>query len=139
MATATAKRTLASTANIGEALALLTAGEWTPEDFTAWDESRKTERAPGKLYCKTSRKGALSVYGLNTQFPVSLYAEQWERLFSFREQIEAHIAADKPQRIEAEKDKDGKVGKVAVTVRLKRKGMGENDHIVESDGTMGKS
>ena len=33
----------------------------------------------GRLICKVSRKGAVSVYGLQ-QMPVTLYAEQWERL-----------------------------------------------------------
>jgi len=33
----------------------------------------------GKLSCKVSRKGAISVYGLNSRMPVTLYAEQWER------------------------------------------------------------
>jgi hypothetical protein len=32
-----------------------------------------------QLYCKVSPKGAISVYGLQ-RMPVTLYAEQWERL-----------------------------------------------------------
>lgn len=41
--------------------------------------------APKKLYLKVSEKGkgTLSLYGLNSRFPVSLYAEQWERLIAF--------------------------------------------------------
>ena len=42
------------------------------------------------MYCKVSPKGALSVYGLQ-QFPVTLYAEQWERIL-FAGQSEESIA-----------------------------------------------
>lgn len=41
----------------------------------------------------TSGKGGVSVYGLNAQFPVTLYAEQWERLLEFGPQILAFIKA----------------------------------------------
>lgn len=34
------------------------------------------------LSCKVSEKGAISVYGLQ-RWPVTLYAEQWERLAPF--------------------------------------------------------
>ena len=32
------------------------------------------------LRLKVSTKGAVSVYGLNSRFPLTLYANQWERL-----------------------------------------------------------
>tara|TARA_Y100000310_G_C20520538_1_gene733451 strand:+ start:413 stop:718 length:306 start_codon:yes stop_codon:yes gene_type:complete len=32
------------------------------------------------LRLKVSQKGAVSVYGLNSRFPLTLYANQWERL-----------------------------------------------------------
>jgi hypothetical protein len=32
------------------------------------------------LRFKVAEKGGISVYGLNVRFPVTLYAEQWERL-----------------------------------------------------------
>jgi hypothetical protein len=38
-------------------------------------------RGVGKVSCKVSEKGALSVYGLG-RFPVTLYAGQWDRLLS---------------------------------------------------------
>jgi hypothetical protein len=38
-------------------------------------------RQTGNLFCKVSPKGAISVYGLQ-QMPVTLYAEQWERLLA---------------------------------------------------------
>ncbi len=34
----------------------------------------------GKITYKVSAKGAVSAYGLNARFPVTLYAGQWERL-----------------------------------------------------------
>ena len=44
----------------------------------------------GSLYCKVSEKGAVSVYGLQ-RMPVTLYAEQWERLLGFAESIKSFI------------------------------------------------
>lgn len=45
------------------------------------------------LACKVSQKGALSVYGLNSRFPVTLYAQQWRRLLDFAPQIEQFLTA----------------------------------------------
>ena len=39
----------------------------------------KAERK-GMLRFKVSQKGAVCVYGLNSRYPVTLYANQWERL-----------------------------------------------------------
>lgn len=73
----------------------------------------------GKIYFKVSRKGALSIYGLQ-RMPVTLYAEQWVRLFAHREQVEAFIASDPTTVHEAtEASKDGKVpAKPKQTVKL---------------------
>ena len=46
------------------------------------------------LSCKVSEKGALSLYGLNARFPVTLYAEQWERVFAFVPEMQAFIKAN---------------------------------------------
>jgi RNA-binding protein YhbY len=35
---------------------------------------------------------ALSVYGLNNRFPVTLYKQQWERLFSVLPEMKSFIA-----------------------------------------------
>ncbi len=40
-----------------------------------------TPTKSGPLSCRVSRKRAVSVYGLQ-QMPVTLYAEQWERLLA---------------------------------------------------------
>jgi hypothetical protein len=51
-------------------------------------QAKLAARPAGKLSAKVSEKGAVSVYGLQ-RFPVTLYREQWERLFAARESIEA--------------------------------------------------
>jgi hypothetical protein len=51
---------------------------------------------PRAITYKVSEKGALSVYGVHSKFPVTLYAEQWERLDSDGERAkrQAFIAAN---------------------------------------------
>ena len=44
----------------------------------------------GVLYCKVSLKGAVSIYGLQC-IPVTLYADQWERLLEFADDIRAFL------------------------------------------------
>jgi len=76
-------------------------GKLSPEDlaaFVAWLQSenerlRQEKASAGKLSCKVSEKGAVSVYGMG-RFPVTLYREQWERLFAHREVVEAFIVAN---------------------------------------------
>jgi len=36
---------------------------------------------------KVSQKGAISVYGLNRQFPTTLYASQWQEIFARQNDI----------------------------------------------------
>jgi len=45
-----------------------------------------------ELSYKVSVKGALSVYGLNARFPITLYKEQWERLLAKSDEIKAILA-----------------------------------------------
>ena len=47
----------------------------------------------GKLSCKVSEKGALSVYGLG-RFPVSLYKSQWTRLIDTIGEVKAFMDAN---------------------------------------------
>lgn len=44
------------------------------------------------LKVKVSEKGAISVYGLNAQFPTTLYANQWERLIESIDLIKNFLA-----------------------------------------------
>lgn len=48
----------------------------------------------GKLTFKVSNKGAVSIYGIN-RFPVTVYAEQWERIFNAKDDVMAFIEANK--------------------------------------------
>jgi hypothetical protein len=45
------------------------------------------------LSYKVSEKGALSVYGMG-RFPVTLYRQQWEKLFAAQADITAFIEAN---------------------------------------------
>ena len=45
------------------------------------------------LSLKVSEKGALSVYGMG-RFPVTLYKEQWLKLLTMADQIQAFITAN---------------------------------------------
>ena len=66
------------------------------EKMRAENEALKAQLAAkgnGKLSYKVSEKGALSVYGMG-RFPVTLYAEQWEKLLS-DEGLPAFLAANK--------------------------------------------
>jgi hypothetical protein len=52
---------------------------------------------PRALSFKVSEKtGALSVYGFG-RFPVTLYVEQWERLFAAIDEMKAFIKANRSQ------------------------------------------
>ena len=53
---------------------------------------RKSKDRP--LSLKVSEKGAVSLYGLNRQFPVTLYARQWEKLLAYGPAISAFIKAN---------------------------------------------
>ncbi len=46
------------------------------------------------LRLKVSEKGAVSLYGLG-RFPISCYAQQWERILDMADEIRAFIAANK--------------------------------------------
>ena len=51
---------------------------------------------PRKITAKVSLKGALSVYGLG-QFPVTLYQEQWNRLFAAKDDILEYMEVHKSE------------------------------------------
>jgi hypothetical protein len=62
----------------------------------AENEAMKVAAAskPKTMSMKVSEKGGLSVYGLG-RFPVTLYVQQWERLFSIVDEVKAFIAANR--------------------------------------------
>ena len=72
----------------------------TQDQLLAMIQQLKTENATlkatpaRKLTFKVSEKGAVSVYGLGSKFPVTLYASQWERLLPVADEITAFITAN---------------------------------------------
>jgi hypothetical protein len=46
---------------------------------------------------KVSEKGAVSVYGLNARFPVTLYAGQWAKLFEAGPALQQFIQENMPK------------------------------------------
>ena len=70
-------------------LAQLASGKLTQEEALAQLKTAPKSNG-GSLSCKVSEKGALSVYGLQ-RMPVTLYAEQWERLLGFADNIRDFI------------------------------------------------
>ncbi|MCC6127403.1 MAG: hypothetical protein IT426_20790 [Pirellulales bacterium] len=81
-------------------LSQLAAGKLTQEQALAQLKTAPKSNG-GPLSCKQSEKGGVSVYGLQ-RMPVTLYAEQWERLLGFadtiREFIKDHPALARKQR-----------------------------------------
>ena len=70
----------------------LAAGKLTQEQALAQLKTAPKSNGNGALSCKESEKHALSVYGLQ-RMPVTLYAEQWERLLAFAEEIKSFIGS----------------------------------------------
>jgi hypothetical protein len=68
-----------------EVLAKLAAGELRVDQASKLLEESERE-GRGKLSCRVSEKGGMSVYGLQ-RMPVTLYVEQWEKLLGFADEI----------------------------------------------------
>ena len=65
--------------------------------LTAEIEALKAQlatRGPGKLSFKVGEKGGVSVFGLNSRFPVTLYAQQWERLIAAIPELQTFMTAN---------------------------------------------
>lgn len=106
MATATIEKQgkpfiLTPDTTVGEALAAMARGDVTVEAFQEWDADRikaveararaAAAASGGVLRCKVSEKGAVSVYGLNAKWPITLYAQQWDRLAEYLPTVKAFI------------------------------------------------
>ena len=79
-----------STAELFEAVK---SGKISQADF----ERKVTEASQKPLKMKVSEKGAVSLYGINAQFPVTLYAGQWQRVLGYAEEIRKFIVANKAE------------------------------------------
>jgi hypothetical protein len=75
----------------GEILAKVASGELTVQEAGVLLTANRPAAA---TTFRVSEKGAVSVYGMG-RFPVTLYAEQWERLLSQGDELRAFIAANK--------------------------------------------
>lgn len=63
--------------------------------YKAENEALKNAKdKPRNLTLKVSEKGAVSLYGMG-KWPVTLYAEQWARVFEAKAQVEAFIEENK--------------------------------------------
>ncbi len=62
------------------------------EQLVAMVESLR-ETPAQRLTFKVSEKGAISVYGMG-RWPVTLYASQWDRLFSEADRLRAFATAN---------------------------------------------
>ena len=64
--------------------------------LVAENTALKAKVATGsQLRLKVSEKGCVSMYGLNKQFPVSLYPQQWSRVFGFQGEVEKFIESNR--------------------------------------------
>ena len=63
----------------------------TREQLEAIVMAQATQR---KLSLKVSEKGAVSCYGMG-RFPITLYAQQWERLVEHVDEIKSFIEANR--------------------------------------------
>jgi len=71
--------------------------EPTYEELKAELESlKKKSTRSGTLEFKVGEKGGVSVYGLG-RFPVTLYYEQWMRLFEATDRLKAFLEDNKAQ------------------------------------------
>lgn len=81
--------------NQEEILSKLAAGEFNVQEAQKLLEQCEVKKR-GELYCKVSQKAAVSVYGLQ-RMPVTLYAQQWERLLQYGDQIREFISKNGSQ------------------------------------------
>ncbi len=65
-----------------EILAAVAGGKLSLDDAGKLLDILQGQNHQGKLMCKVSEKGGVSVYGLQ-RMPVTLYGEQWTRLAEF--------------------------------------------------------
>jgi hypothetical protein len=78
-----------------QVLAKVASGEATVDQAVAWMEANAQQKY--RLSFKVAEKGGISVYGLQRQYPVTLYSEQWQALFDQLDTLKAFIA--KPETV----------------------------------------
>ena len=88
-------------------LTALAKQEITVEQATGYLAALEPAPTNSPVYCKVSVKGAVSLYGIN-RMPVTLYAEQWERVFGFRAAEYAKASGLGPMILKFILDNEGK-------------------------------
>ena len=83
----------AISATKSEILSAVAEGTMSPEEAS---KLLSAMVEPRPLSLKVSPKGALSVYGLQ-RMPVTLYIDQWERLWGFSDELKAFAEANKEE------------------------------------------
>ncbi len=68
--------------------------EPTYEELKARLAELEAQKRPGSIQFKVGEKGGVSVYGLG-RFPVTLYYEQWLRLFDAAQDLRDFLEANK--------------------------------------------
>ena len=104
-----------------EILAQLKSGKIKVEEAATLLAAQMATKSTGKLYCKVSPKGAVSVYGLG-QWPLTLYVEQWERLESFMGELKEFVKKWEGKDYTSERATERGGKKVPYTVRIAHKG-----------------
>jgi hypothetical protein len=84
---------LANCSTKEEVLALVASGTASVEQAVAWMESQGRQKY--RLTFKVAEKGGISVYGLQSKYPVTLYPEQWAALFEHLPALKAFM--EKPE------------------------------------------
>lgn len=74
----------------------------------------KATKPAARISLKVSSKGGVSLYGLG-RFPVTLYAEQWERVLALAPSIADFIAANKAHLATPEMKAAAKAASAAAT------------------------
>jgi hypothetical protein len=66
------------------------------ERLRAENEALKAKPARGALTLKVSQKGGVSLYGIR-RFPVTFYADEWEKVLGMGEEIQRFIRENDAQ------------------------------------------
>lgn len=83
------------------------------------------QSSPKALSCKVSVAGCVSVYGLQSQYPVSLFPEQWTRLAAFIPTIQEFAKAN-AAKLKANSD-------VHRILKAEAKNLAQSEGISEAD------
>ena len=111
----TSTNPLANCTTKEEVLAQVAAGTANVEQAVAWMENQGRQKY--RLTFKVAEKGGISVYGLQRQYPVTLYPEQWAALMEQLDALKTFIAKPETQAACKINQAAAKVAKAAETAK----------------------